>query len=47
MIDKIKNTKILENGQKMIEIEPNIWVDYDTYFTEQIRTEIVNPTPKK
>ena len=23
-------TKILDNGQTLIEIEPNIWVDYNT-----------------
>ena len=47
MTDKVENTKVLENGQKIIEIEPNVWVDYDTYFTEQVRTDQVNPTPKK
>ncbi len=24
-------TKTLENGQKLVEIEPNTWVDYETY----------------
>lgn len=25
------NVKTLESGQKIVEIEPNTWVDYDTY----------------
>lgn len=40
------NIKILENEQVLIEIEPNIWVDRDTYFSNEIRDDEVIPTIK-
>ncbi len=33
--------KTLENGQKLVEIEPNIWVDYETYKPKP-SAEVVN-----
>ncbi len=28
---ELLQTRVLESGQILIEIEPNIWVDYETY----------------
>jgi hypothetical protein len=34
-------TKTLENGQVLVEIEPNTWVDYETYKPNS-SAEVVN-----
>jgi hypothetical protein len=34
-MEQEKNIKLLENGQILVEIEENIWVDYNTYFPKQ------------
>lgn len=31
-----KPKKILESGQILVEIEPNIWVDYESYLPTPI-----------
>jgi len=28
---ELLQTRVLESGQILVEIEPNIWVDYETY----------------
>jgi len=34
-------TKTLESGQVLVEIEPNVWVDYETYKPKPF-AEVVN-----
>lgn len=35
-------TQTLENGQVLVEIEPNIWVDYETYKPKPLAEVVDN-----
>ena len=37
---ELLQTKTLENGQVLVEIEENVWVDYETYKPKP--AEVVN-----